>query len=203
MIWGDGGGGGGHCQQTFTQPPCFRPGRRDWKCRPSCPPSCRSRTGRTGSACSPLLQMECENSSETSWMLQTLFAMNHATYQRQGSNTFDDEKPFYSEYMANSTLWENYIFVSTWTASKVFDRIILHNFRYCVQQQVGTTKILTNFSIRILQLIRKNLNLFHRPEKHPSHIYVWLGCYVSKDRLGKHVQLRILLKLHYFPLSVP
>ena len=57
--------------------------------------------------------------------------------------------------------------MSTWTASKVFDRIILHNFRYCVQQQVGMTKLLTNFSIRILQLIRKNLNLFHRPEKTP------------------------------------
>ena len=62
------------------------------------------------------------------------------------------------------------LFVSTWTASKVFDRIILHNFRYCVQQQVGMTKILTNFSIRVLQLIRKNLNLFHRPEKHLSHM---------------------------------
>ena len=110
--------------------------------------------------------------------------MNHALYQRQGSNTFHDEKPFYSDYMANSTLWENYIFVSTWTASKVFDRIILHNFRYCVQQQVGMTKILTNFSIRVLQLIRKNLNLFHRPEKHLSHMIGMLLLCIKRS-LGK------------------
>ena len=74
------------------------------------------------------------------------------------------------------------LFVSTWTASKVFDRIILHNFRYCVQQQVGTTKILTNFSIRVLQLIRKNLNLFHRPEKHLSHM---IGMLCIKRSLGE------------------
>ena len=72
--------------------------------------------------------------------------------------------------------------MSTWTASKVFDRIILHNFRYCVQQQVGMTKILTNFSIRVLQLIRKNLNLFHRPEK---HLLQMIGMLCIKRSLGE------------------